>query len=597
MLYCRFLLQNGFFRLKKRDCSIAQGNDDGQYDSLERHPHINKSRCGRRLSTEETTLDEERSGTKNKHEIKSLTRMLMEMATSNRAKMTQVQKLLTSASSEQNSVKSGATKTSIDTEPKYSPSQLSQDAVTFGCPNRISFSDTDKDVLQQQMEENGEMCKKDLTHPVSETKTQLGELLTDSDSSIVQWGEDLMKQRRKFLMNRYKTVTTSKELDVAWPPLDEISIIKTRDSVCTTSVPCFAGLDAHSLQRSLNVFWKQEANLSKTPRIPNVLSAFDVEIEFDENGNEISVEHGHYANVFLGKMTSGEIPGIQYVAIKLYPKPNLYIGWLDILKEASTYKTLQDTNTVPKFVGLVCLEPQNDYWPIGIVCQYVGLRKSSPKFEDDSKWNTLTSLLAKQYECTKVSLKMGKTEWIRFCIELCEKLWSVHSRHIKLVYLNPDTVLVEKTGNKWTPYFTGLSNAICYQYEPPGLKLHMQAVPPWCLKCIGRSQKERRYYNAYKDSDQYGMFRTHGMDINCLGQIFEAIADCTGINFGRLGFQCKQINPSARPSLPYIIEQLAELGDKYQQEEKWHRNSEGPCSRIFSWKMALPGFCRKGITS
>ncbi len=192
---------------------------------------------------------------------------------------------------------------------------------------------------------------------------------------------------------------------------------------------------------------------------------------------------------------------------------------------------------------------------------------------------------------------MTNTEWVHFCIELCEKLWVVHSRHIKLVYLNLDTVLVEKEGNKWTPYFTGLSNAICYQYEPPMIRLHMKSVPPWCLECIGRSNKERHYHYFYKDTDQHRNFRTRGMDINCLGMILEAVSDCIGINFGRLVFLCKQVNPSARPSLPSIIEHLAEIGEKYEMEEKWHRKYQEKCSKKFPWKLALPTPWRKSVKS
>ncbi len=280
---------------------------------------------------------------------KTLTKLLLEMANSNRAKVTQVKQLLNRTNTEPSPVKTGGTMKSNNAASNFdSPSQLSQDLVTFCCRKRLSFYEYDTEsttdglisvsqetVLQELATENGETHNKHLTN--SKTTTQLGELLTDSHSSVVQWGDDIMKQKRQFLMDRYKTDTGDEDLDVTWPPLAQLSVCKSRDSTCTTSILCFAGFDTHSLQKSLKVFWKQELSLSKMAQIPNVLSALDVEIEFDQNGNEISMECGHYAHVFLGKITGGEIANSDSVAIKLYPKPNIYIGWLDILTKNPLY--------------------------------------------------------------------------------------------------------------------------------------------------------------------------------------------------------------------------------------------------------------------
>ena len=347
---------------------------------------------------------------------------------------------------------------------------------------------------------------------------------------------------------------------VVWPNKNDLKPEEERSIFFGTSFhSCglrFASYDRELLQGKLEKILTVDQNLKTVTEIPDVLPALCISFVFDKNScKPILLRDTYYYHTYAGLMNES---GKQItISVRLYKKAECH--WSDILKEASLYKVLKKTKTVPRIFGITCLEMGDIYWSAAIVCDMTGCteREGQP-----SKMITLDHLLncpKEQEEEENKQDRISLTTWLRICRDITEKLVRLDQMHVVPLDIAPDNILLQEENNHWQPYFTDLLHAVhdqgksILQIDTRGLPL--RSLTMLCLQ-----------YFEWQDSTI--LRRKRNINTKTLGYLFEEISKEANISLKRLIRQCKRENSNSRPTFSFILEKLSEIGLKYKTVKK-----------------------------
>ena len=144
---------------------------------------------------------------------------------------------------------------------------------------------------------------------------------------------------------------------VVWPNKNDLKPVEeTSFHSCALR---FANYDRELLQGKLGKIFTTDQNLKTVTEIPDVLPALSISFVFDKNScKPILLRDTYYYHTYAGLMNES---GKQIkISVRLYKKTECH--WSDILKEASLYKVLKKTKTVPRIFGITYLEMEDIYW-------------------------------------------------------------------------------------------------------------------------------------------------------------------------------------------------------------------------------------------
>ena len=347
---------------------------------------------------------------------------------------------------------------------------------------------------------------------------------------------------------------------VVWPNKNDLKPAEERSIFFGTSFhSCglrFASYDRELLQGKLEKIFTVDQNLKTVTEIPDILPALCISFVFDKNScKPILLRNTYYYHTYAGLMNES---GKQItISVRLYKKAECH--WSDILKEASLYKVLKKTKTVPRIFGITCLEMGDIYWSAAIVCDMTGCteREGQP-----SKMITLDHLLncpKEQEEEENKQDRISLTTWLRICRDITEKLVRLDQMHVVPLDIAPDNILLQEENNHWQPYFTDLLHAVhdqgksILQIDTRGLPL--RSLTMLCLQ-----------YFEWQDSTI--LRRKRNINTKTLGYLFEEISKEANISLKRLIRQCKRENSNSRPTFSFILEKLSEIGLKYKTVKK-----------------------------
>ena len=309
----------------------------------------------------------------------------------------------------------------------------------------------------------------------------------------------------------------------------------------------FASYDRELLQGKLEEISTIDPNLKTVTEIPNVLKALSISFELDKkNCRPILLRDTYYYDTYAGLMN--ECGKQIKVSVRLYKK--IACHWSDILKEASLYKVLENTMTVPRLFGITCLEMGDIYWSAAVVCDVTG---SAEREGQPSRMITLGHLLHCSKEEDDNQGRIWLTTWLRICRDITEKMVRLHQMHVVPLDIVPDNVLLQEENNHWQPYFTDLLHAVHDQGKSI-LQIDTQGLPLRSLTMLGLQ------YTEWQDSTI--LRRKRNINTKTLGYLFEEISKVANIPMKRLIRQCKQENSNSRPSFSFILDKLGEIGSK-----------------------------------
>ena len=341
------------------------------------------------------------------------------------------------------------------------------------------------------------------------------------------------------------------EVLIIWPDENDLKPAKKTpiffDTSFHSSALRFARYNRELLQGKLEEMSTIDQNLKTVTKIPDVLQALNISFVLDKNScRPILLRDTYYCDTYAGLMNES---GKQIkVSVRLYKKIECH--WSDILKEASLYKMLEKTMTVPRLFGITFIQMSDIYWSAVVVCNMIG---STELGDQPSRMITLAHLLHCSKEEDDNQDRISRTTWLRICKDITEKMARLHQMHVVPFDVVPDNVLLQEENNHWQPYFTDFLHAVHDQGKSI-LQIATQGLPLRSLTMLSFQ------YSEWQDSTI--LRRKRNINTKTLGYLFEEISKVANIPMKTLIRQCKQENSNSRPSFSFILEKLGEIARK-----------------------------------
>ncbi len=322
-------------------------------------------------------------------------------------------------------------------------------------------------------------------------------------------------------------------------------------SVCPVSTaryiadaPAFASLQDRILSWAAVVQWTAKL-ASPGTKLPLLCFKELQYVQGSEPGMGRKLGEGAFGKVFLAWCA---LRG-KYVAVKMYKRyGQASCGRIrKIFEEALFYHEVRDTDAAPQLIGMCAFDRQDalnqDFYPLGIVMEFIG---------DTATLNPtdLVEICDAIYkpQC-KPELVLSKRQCVSLLIDIIKKLRSLHKMNVIVNDIKLDNILIQRSGNHFTPYFIDFSNAklgakrnlrvdLNGRTVDKYLEDHRQIAPEWPLQ--GR---------VHRPSDVFAM----GLLFLQMGNVWDLP------HLIQLGTRCRTYQPERRPTLYQLFGELVNM--------------------------------------